>query len=167
MCSPFISVKEGHMNLLEKRIYDVVLPLVEKQGLILFSVEEVKEDGLKILRVLVDADHIIDVEEVTKIIEPLQEIVESEDLIPDEYYLEVSSVGIEKPLRNFEEIKNAVSKYIFVELKEVIENDNSHYGTLKETDDLNLYLEINKKGRMKKIVIPYEKVKFARIAIKF
>ena len=88
------------MNTLEQRIYNVVLPLTEQVGLTVFSVEEVKEDGLKILRVLVDGDHVIDVEEVTKIIEPLQEIVEREDLIPDEYYLEVSSVGIEKPLRN-------------------------------------------------------------------
>ena len=97
------------MNTLEQRIYNVVLPLTEQVGLTVFSVEEVKEDGLKILRVLVDGDHVIDVEEVTKIIEPLQEIVEREDLIPDEYYLEVSSVGIEKPLRNLDEITAAVN----------------------------------------------------------
>ena len=155
------------MNSLEKKIYEVVLPLTEQVGLTVFSVEEVKEDGLKILRVLVDGDHVIDVEEVTKIIEPLQEIVEKEDLIPDEYYLEVSSVGIEKPLRNLEELQTAISNYIYVELKNAIENDNAWYGTLKEVADNKLSLEINKKGRIKTIVIPYEEVKFARIAIKF
>ncbi len=155
------------MNSLEKKIYEVVLPLTEQVGLTVFSVEEVKEDGLKILRVLVDGDHVIDVEEVTKIIEPLQEIVEKDDLIPDEYYLEVSSVGIEKPLRNLEELQTAISNYIYVELKNAIENDNAWYGTLKEVADNKLSLEINKKGRIKTIVIPYEEVKFARIAIKF
>ena len=155
------------MNSLEQKIYDVVLPLTEKVGLSVFSVEEVKEDGLKILRVLVDGDHTIDVEEVTKIIEPLQEIVEREDLIPDEYYLEVSSVGIEKPLRNFEEITAAVNNYIYVELKNVIENDTEWYGNLVSVENNILVLEINKKGRIKKINIPYEEIKFARIAIKF
>lgn len=155
------------MNSLEKKIYDVVLPLTEQVGLCVFSVEEVKEDGLKILRVLVDGDHTIDVEEVTKIIEPLQEIVEREDLIPDDYYLEVSSVGIEKPLRNLEEVKTAINNYIYVELKSIIENDNVWYGTLKNIEENKLSLEINKKGRIKTIVIPYEEIKFARIAIKF
>ena len=155
------------MNSLEQKIYDVVLPLTEKVGLTVFSVEEVKEDGLKILRVLVDGDHTIDVEEVTKIIEPLQEIVEREDLIPDEYYLEVSSVGIEKPLRNLEEVTSAINNYIYVELKNMIENDTEWYGNLVNVENNLLVLEINKKGRIKKINIPYEEIKFARIAIKF
>ena len=49
----------------------------------------------------------------------------------------------------------------------MIENDNAWYGTLKEVADNKLSLEINKKGRIKTIVIPYEEIKFARIAIKF
>ncbi len=156
-----------NLNHLEQTIHDVVKPICEKENLILFSVEEVKEDGLKIIRVLVDALHTVDLEEVTKVIEPLQEIVERDDLIPDEYYLEVSSVGVEKPLRNIDELQNSTNKYIYVELKSIIENDSSWYGTLVNVEDNIVSLEINKKGRIKTIKFPYEEIKFARIAIKF
>lgn len=156
-----------NLNHLEQTIHDVVEPICEKENLILFSVEEVKEDGLKIIRVLVDALHTVDLEEVTKVIEPLQEIVERDDLIPDEYYLEVSSVGVEKPLRNIDELQNSTNKYIYVELKSIIENDSSWYGTLVNVEDNIVSLEINKKGRIKTIKFPYEEIKFARIAIKF
>lgn len=156
-----------NLNHLEQTIYDVVKPICEKENLILFSVEEVKEDGLKIIRVLVDALHTVDLDEVTKVIEPLQEIVERDDLIPDDYYLEVSSVGVEKPLRNIDELQNATEKYIYVELKSIVENDKEWYGTLISVIDNIVTLEINKKGRIKKISFPYEEIKFARIAIKF
>lgn len=156
-----------NLNHLEQTIYDVVKPICDKQELILFSVEEVKEDGLKIIRVLVDADHTVDLEEVTKVIEPLQEVVEKDDLIPDEYYLEVSSVGVEKPLRNIDELQSSTNKYIYVELKSIIENDSAWYGTLVNVENNIVSLEINKKGRIKTIKFPYEEIKFARIAIKF
>ena len=156
-----------NLNHLEQTINDVVKPICEKENLILFSVEEVKEDGLKIIRVLVDALHTVDLDEVTKVIEPLQEIVERDDLIPDDYYLEVSSVGVEKPLRNIDELQNATEKYIYVELKSIVENDKEWYGTLISVIDNIVTLEINKKGRIKKISFPYEEIKFARIAIKF
>lgn len=155
------------MNKLESNIYKAVLPLVIEKGLEVFSVEEVIENGIKIIRVLVDGKDVIDIEDVTSIIEPLQVVVEKEDLIPDEYFLEVSSVGIERPLRNLEELKESIGKYIYVELFEEIASSNNWYGILKDIIDEKIYLEVNQKGRIKKITLPYQQIKFARIAIKF
>lgn len=155
------------MNKYEQNIYNVVVEIATNVGLEVFSVQEITEGGMKIIQVLVDGPQEIDIDDVTKVIEPLQALIEDSDLIPDDYFLEVSSVGVERPLRNLQEIAMAIDKYIYIELKEAIMNDKEWYGTLKKVEDEILFIEINKKGRIKVVQIPYENLSFARIAIKF
>ncbi len=160
------------MNRYVENVREVALKICSELGFEMFSTEEVVENGMKIIQVLVDGlnSSEITIDDVTKVIEKLQEVVERDDLIPDDYFLEVSSVGVERPLRTKEEMKKAIGEYIYIELFEQVERNNSFYGTLENVDDGDetiVVIKINCKGRIKTIRVKYENISFARIAIKF
>lgn len=157
------------MNNYAKRVAEEAMPICVAMNLVLFSVEEIEENGMKIIQVLVDKENHdeVTIDEITPVIEVLQKVVEVQNLIPDDYFLEVSSVGIERPLRTLEEIKSSVGEYIYIELKMPVEKENTWYGILEKVENNIITIKINCKGRIKKIDVPYENISFARIAIKF
>lgn len=78
------------------------------------------------------------------------------------YFLDVSTVGAERPIRNENEVKDALGSYIYVKTKE-----EEYYGTLKEFKDGILLLEVSDKNRNKEISLDYHKTKKVRYAVKF
>ena len=84
------------MNSLEQKIYDLSLPICTDLGVELVSVEWVRENGMQILRLIIDKKEGISIDDTTSVSEKVSEMLDEVDPIPNEYYLEVSSVGIEK-----------------------------------------------------------------------
>lgn len=80
----------------------------------------------------------------------------------DNYILDVSTVGAERPIRSETELIEAIGKYIFVSSK-----DGDYYGFLKEYVNGILQLETKDKTRIKNISIDYKKVNNVRYAVKF
>lgn len=83
----------------ESRIYELVHPIAEEQGLIVWDVRFEKEGALWYLRVLLDHMErpvtIADCEAVTR---PLNKLLDELDPIPQSYTLEVGSAGLEREL---------------------------------------------------------------------
>ena len=76
--------------------------------------------------------------------------------------MELSSLGAERPLKTAEEMSKAVGRYIYLESPKY-----KGYGTLITFEDGLLVLEVNDKGRIKKIEIKFDDARKARSAIKF
>ena len=91
--------------------------------------------------------------------------------IDKEYYLEVSSVGLERELRNLEEIKNNIGKYINVKTYEKImvgkTGIKEFEGHLLKVEDNLITMNFKMKQFKKEITIPYEKIAKIRLAIEF
>ena len=102
------------MNDLEKKIFDACEKAVTDENMELLEVELVKEFGALILRFTIDKVGGIDIDDTTLISEKVGLILDEIDPIDKEYYLEVSSVGLERELRNIDEIKANIGKYINV-----------------------------------------------------
>ena len=94
--------------------------------------------------------------------EGLSKILDVNDPIDVPYSLEVSSPGAERVLRNIEEVKKAIGKYIYLETSEVF-----YYGTLLNLVDDELEIEYFQKNIKKKTKINYQDIKLIRLAIKF
>lgn len=144
-----------------KEIKELVLPLLEKRNLILYDIKFIKEYGEDILQILVDKKGGIDIDELAIINEEISEKLDTIDIDLDKYLLEVSSPGAEKELRNEDEISESVGKYIHVETQNEI-----YEGYLEENSKEEIVVKINLKGRIKKINLPKEKIKFIRLAVK-
>lgn len=161
------------MNDIEKRSLEISKKCLEQlikdknYNLYIDYVEYVLENGVKILRVIVDSDEDISIDMVTELNELISNKLDKEDFIDEEYYLEVSSAGIEKELRNDEAIKKAVGSYIFFKTYEKIGNQKEFYGDLVSFDGNTLGVDYMNKNIKKHIDIEKDKISKIRLAIKF
>lgn len=121
-----------------------------------------------VLSILVDKASGITVEdtaELTELISPLLDTI-SPDPFPDQYMLEVSSPGLERPLKTAEGLKAAVGSYINVSLYRAIDKVKVFQGDLVAFDGDTLTIDYLDKTRHKTVEIPYQAVAKARLAVK-
>lgn len=137
---------------------DVNKYLLEKK-LKLFDITYNKSESS--LCVLLDEK--LDLDEIEKISNDLSNILDKyEDEFKENYILDVSTVGVERPIRNESELEDAVNEYIFVNTKK-----DEYYGTLKKYSDGILELETKNKTKVVNVTIEYKDVKEVRYAVKF
>lgn len=121
-----------------------------------------------VLSILIDKPGGITVEdtaELTNVISPLLDDIKP-DPFPEQYMLEVSSPGLERPLKTKESLKQAVGLYINVTLYQSINKVKMFEGTLLSFEDDLLVIDYLDKTRHKKVEIPYKTVAKARLAVK-
>ena len=104
-----------------KTTEELVLPILEQKNLELVDIEYVKEGKNWFLRVYIDKDGGVDITECGEVSEQLSERLDEADPISEAYFLEVSSPGVERPLKTKRDIANSINQYIHVKLYEPIE----------------------------------------------
>lgn len=148
--------------MIEKKLIEELLgTYLAEHELTLYDVEWVKEFGYQILRVIVDKAGGIDVDTLALVNDYLSERLDNYDKDMPEYMLEVCSPGAEKELRTKDEILENVGAYVNVTTK-----DGIYEGTLLSYEGDTLIVQINIKGRMKKISILETDIKKIRLAVK-
>lgn len=152
---------------IKKKSWDLAKRCAEKLNYTIIDVDYVFENGIKILRVIGDAEGGFSIDDATALNEAISLELDKEDYIDEEYYLEVSSEGVEKELRNDNDIKNAVGDYIYAKFYEKIENLKDVYGDLESFDGETLVIKYNVKGRIKTLNVTKDKICKIRLAIKF
>ena len=151
----FIEVKMNIENIRKK-----LIPIISKVNLEIYSIKTKREFGEKIVEILLDTDS-IDIDTLEKIHLEFIETLSDDDLDPD-YFLELSSLGAERPINTKEELTNAVSQYICL-----VSPKYKGTGTLISFENDIITLEVNDKGGFKKIEIKFDDAKKMRTAIKF
>ncbi|MDQ0253674.1 ribosome maturation factor RimP [Evansella vedderi] len=145
----------------------LVTPILEKLALELVDIEFTKEGKSWFLRVYIDREGGVDLDDCTAVSEQLSEALDKHDPIDQMYYLEVSSPGAERPLKKPQDITRAVGKNVHVTTYAPIDGEKTFEGILKDFDGETLTIEMKMKTRKKNIEIPYEKVAKARLAVAF
>lgn len=82
----------------EQKIYDLVKPVTDELGYFLWDVCYVKEGASWYLRIFIDRDEGITIDDCEKVTEPVNAILDETDPIPQSYMLEVGSAGLEREL---------------------------------------------------------------------
>lgn len=121
-----------------------------------------------VLSILVDKASGITVEDTAELTELISLLLDtiSPDPFPDQYMLEVSSPGLERPLKTAESLKAAVGSYINVSLYRAIDKVKVFQGDLVAFDGDTLTIDYLDKTRHKTVEIPYQAVAKARLAVK-
>jgi ribosome maturation factor RimP len=152
---------------LRKRIEDIVTemvqPFLDEHQFELVDVQYIKEGSNWFLRLFVDRENGIDVEDCGMISQYLSEKLDEQDPITIPYFLEVSSPGAERPLKKSKDFQQAINQYVFVTTYEPIDGLKEFEGTLTLYDEEQLTIQIQKKS----FIIPCNKLASARLAIKF
>lgn len=149
------------------KIKEIADQCAKKLEIEIISVEFVKEFGMKILRIIARKDPIFSIEDSSDLNKLISEELDKLDLIEEEYYLEVSSEGIEKELRNDNEIKQAVGEYVCIRLYEKLDGKKEIFGDLIDFSNDEIKLEVINKGRKTEIIVNKSKVAKIRLAVKF
>lgn len=143
----------------------IVHPLVEKEGLELVDLEYVKEGENYFLRLYIDnEENDIGLGECEKTSNLLSEELDSADPIEESYILEVSSPGIERPLKKIEDFDRFEGSFATLKTYAPINGEKEFTGTILKRDDNTIRLNL----KTDEIVeIPYSSIAAARLAVEF
>nr|WP_106784268.1 ribosome maturation factor RimP [Lysinibacillus timonensis] len=149
-------------------IEELVTPILEELNLELVDIEFLKEGRNWFLRVYIDTpDGGIDIDQCALVSERLSVVLDEKDPIEQNYYLEVSSPGAERPLKKESDFEKAVGKFIYVKTYEPIKDMKEFEGYLKAYNEDGLEMEVRIKTRKINVFIEKDKIAKARLAIDF
>ncbi|MFQ3543294.1 ribosome maturation factor RimP [Halobacillus rhizosphaerae] len=146
---------------------ELVLPIVKQMNLQLVDIEFKKEGKDWFLRVFIDKEGGVDIEECGQVSEQLSEKLDETDPIEFPYFLEVSSPGAERPLKSQSDFTKYVGEHIYMKLYEPMEGEKEFEGTLLSFENEEAEIEIKIKTRKKKLKIPFNKIAKANLAVTF
>ena len=101
---------------IEARTEELVMPLITKHQFELVDVEFVKEGSNRYLRLYIDKEGGITVNDCEAISRPLSDMLDVEDYIEESYILEVSSPGLGRPLKKDKDFKRHLGDEVEIRL---------------------------------------------------
>jgi ribosome maturation factor RimP len=124
----------GAKNIAET-VTDLVTPVAEALGLSVWDVEFVKEGARRVLRITIDHEDGITIEDCERMHRAIDPILDEADPIETAYDLEVSSPGIERELRTAAHIDASVGEEVELRLFAPLEGKKTFGGILLGRDD--------------------------------
>ncbi|CAM2937137.1 ribosome maturation factor RimP [Hathewaya histolytica] len=113
------------------KLTEVIKPLVINEGYELYHLEFVKEGGEDYLRVYIDNNNGITLDDCVKINKVVSDALDIEDPIPGFYYLEISSPGLDRVLHTEEHLNRYLNSTVNVKLRNLIQGKKILEGILK------------------------------------
>ena len=130
---------------IENRVQDLVENTITELGYELYDVQYVKEGKDYYLRIYIDSKKGIDLEDCEKVSNEVSTILDKNDFIKEQYFLEISSPGIERILRKDKHLKDNIGEEVEVSLFKPINKQKSIVGVLKDFDADTIEIEVEKK----------------------
>lgn len=140
------------------QIYEMVKPISDELNYEIYHIEYVKENGEYYLRIYIEKEGGITLSDCEALSRRVSDLMDEKDPIPEAYFLEVSSPGLNRTLFTEAHYKRFVGREVMVKLTKAIEGKKSIKGILKEVNEENIIVESDTL-----ISIPKEKVKSANI----
>ena len=118
----------------ERKIYDLVKPITDELEYFLWDVSFVKEGAVWYLRIFIDRDEGISIDDCERVTEPVNEMLDREDPIEQSYILEVGSAGLERELVREEHFEACTGDTVQVKLIRAVDGEKDIIGTLLSAD---------------------------------
>lgn len=152
------------MNRVEMIAEKLAIPIIEKEQFELVDVEYKKEGANWYLRLYIDKPGGITLDDCQKVSEQLSEELDKVDPIKENYFLEVSSPGLDRPLKKEKDFIRFKGELVEVKLYEALNGNKIIEGELIGLENNIIKLNVANVGLVE---LPKEKVALTRLAIKF
>ena len=119
------------MSKITEKVEALAKPVVEDEGCELWAVEYVREAGSWHLRVLIDKDGGVGIDDCERISRRLDPILDEADPIPGSYVFAVGSAGAERELKRPSDFERYIGSEIEVKLYQPYQGKKSYVGTLE------------------------------------
>lgn len=129
---------------IEQLTEKLVEKIIDKNEYELVDVEYVKENSEMYLRILIDKEGKMSLDDCEKLSREIGDKLDEEDFIKDSYYLEVSSPGLDRTLKKDKDFKREIGKQVMVKLFKAIDIGKEFIATLEGLDENgNVLLDVN------------------------
>ena len=150
------------MQTIEQQIAEAIQSTLEDLGFDLVKVN-FKGTTNKILEILIDRldgtpVSVIDCRNVSR---NISAILDVEDIIADQYYLEVASAGIERPLTKLKDYLRFVGREVNIKLNKSLNGQTRYQGEIVQVINSEIHLRVKKKM----VEIPFEQIKKASLVL--
>lgn len=155
----------------KKRVVDIVLDRFadlqtkDFSDYELVDVQYVKEGSHRYLRVFIDKDGGVDSDDCSRVSRDLEQYLDSVDPIREAYILEVSSPGIERPLKTLEHFERFKGKLAELKLYTPIDGLKLYEGIILGVEQG--FVIIEQKSKEAAVRIPFDKIASARLKFVF
>lgn len=138
-------------------------PIAKDEGCYIYDAEFVKEGGLYFLRIYIDKDGGVDLDICEKVSRALSEKLDEKDPIKQNYYLEVSSPGIERKLKTKEHFERYIGETVDIGLYKAINKSKTLTGCLKGFSGGIISVSVNEED----IEIPQKETTYVKLHFDF
>ena len=129
---------------IEERVENLVSQTIENLGYQLYDVQYAKEGKDYFLRIFIENPNgTISLEDCEKVNNEIEEMLDTADYIKEQYFLEVSSTGVEKIIRKEKHLNDNIGELIDLKLFKPINNSKEFIGILKKFDNEVIYIDVN------------------------
>ena len=145
------------MNL--EKMKEIIIKVLDKHNLKLYSLGQKKEFGMSILEVLVDGNN-IDAQVLGVVNEEINDAID--DYLPENYYLEVSTAGAIRVLNSISEVERQIGKYVKVTKENIVVK-----GVLQKVEKDIMFIKVNEKGKIKEVKISFKDANEVKLTVKY
>ena len=131
---------------IEENVESLLTTTINNLGYELYDVEYAKEGKDHFLRIFIDKSEGIDLNDCEKVSNSINDLLDEADYIKEQYFLEVSSPGIERIIRKDKHLEVNIGNLVEVKLFKPIEKQKVIQGILKDFNKETLIIESNDKN---------------------
>lgn len=123
---------------------DIINGIIKDTSYILVDVEYVKEGPFMYLRIYIDKEDGITIDDCSEISKEFNRKIDTIDFIDEQYYLEVSSPGIDRPFKKESDFIDNINNEVEVRLYKNLNNTKFFVGTLLKKTENDITLQVGK-----------------------
>ena len=149
------------MASIEEKVENLITKKIEELGYELYDVQYAKEGKDYFLRIFIDNGKGIDLNDCEKVNDGIGDMLDEANYIKEQYFLEISSPGVERVLRKDKHLKDSIGKEIEINLFKPVEGKKELSGTLEDfNNDKVVITENEKKIELERKNISLMKLKY-------
>jgi ribosome maturation factor RimP len=146
-----------------EQVADLVEPVLEDMDFELVDVEYLSRHGKWVLRLYIDKEGGVTLDDCARVSREIGDLIDVKDIIIHEYALEVSSPGLDRPLKKEKDFEHAIGKKIKVKTVAPVKGRRNYTGYLRNFQKGILYMELEN-GL---VHLPWKEVEKASLVYEF
>ena len=144
-----------------KRIEAIALPVLAELGLELVDVQYRREQNGWVLRLIIDKENGVGLGDCSAVSREISQLLDIEDFIDQKYNLEVSSPGLDRPLKSMADFQRFIGSKAKIKTIEPIDGEHVFIGKIQQTEGENIILEVGRK----EVTVPFSQISKARLEV--
>jgi len=144
------------------KIEEFANALLPSMGLELVEVQFRREGHGWVLRLFIDCETGITIDHCADVSREISDFLDVEDFIEHQYHLEVSSPGLERPLKTVRDYERFIGRKAKIKLRETVDGEKVYVGEIQSVQGEGIELAVKDKGV---VSLPFEHIRKARLAL--